>query len=119
MIIFLIMIGIVVALLLVWLVKKDVLILAAFWAALIIVVLVAIYTLLAEYATSKTNLVHWQQKREALVYQMDHNLYLGDALGEFNSEVMRKRILHESPWTSWFEGDYIMQIEPIDVGKGE
>lgn len=59
-----------------------------------------------------------ESKRDALIYQMNNGLYLGDALGDFNAEIIYHQSLHESPWTNVFVGDCWMEIEPIDV-KGE
>ena len=56
-----------------------------------------------------------ESKRDAIVYQMEHELYLGGMLGDFNAEIIHERALHENPWTNIFIGDYWMEIEPIDV----
>lgn len=56
------------------------------------------------------------EERAAIVYQMEHNLYLGDAIGEFNSKVVYHQMGHQDPWTSWFHGSYWMEIDPIDLG---
>ncbi len=64
------------------------------------------------------NLAMLESKRDAIVYQMEHELYLGDTLGDFNADIIYHQHLHESPWTNIFVGDYWMEIEPIDV-KGE
>ena len=55
-----------------------------------------------------------QAEREALVYQVEHNLYLGDAVGKFNSELITSQFGHEDPWTSWFYGSYWMEVDPIE-----
>lgn len=54
-------------------------------------------------------------KREALSYQIENNIYFGDAVGEFNSEVIDHQMGHLNPWTSWLYGSYWMEIEPIDL----
>lgn len=54
-----------------------------------------------------------QAERDAIVYQMDNKLYLGDALGKFNSKIISWRHTYENPWTSWFQGDYIYEVDPI------
>lgn len=64
------------------------------------------------------NLAMLKSRRDAIVYQMEHELYLGDTLGDFNADVIYHQYLHESPWTNIFIGDYWIEIEPIDV-KGE
>lgn len=56
-----------------------------------------------------------ESKRDAIVYQMEHELYLGDTLGDFNSDVIYYQHLHESPWMNIFVGNYWMEIEPVDV----
>ena len=56
-----------------------------------------------------------QAKREALVYQMDHELYLGDSLGKFNEEIISGRYYHDNPWTSWFVGGHYYEVDPIDL----
>lgn len=53
-------------------------------------------------------------EREALVYQVDHNLYLGDAVGKFNSELINAQLGHEDPWTNWFYGSYWTEVDPIE-----
>lgn len=56
-----------------------------------------------------------QAERDAIVYQMDNKLYLGDALGKFNSKIISWRHTYENPWTSWFQGDYIYEVDPIEL----
>lgn len=56
-----------------------------------------------------------QAERDAIVYQMDNKLYLGDALGKFNSKIISWRHIYENPWTSWFQGDYIYEVDPIEL----
>ena len=58
-----------------------------------------------------------QAERTALVYQVEHNLYLGDAVGKFNSELINSQLGHEDPWTSWFYGSYWMEVDPIEFGE--
>ena len=57
-------------------------------------------------------------KREALVHQLDHDIYLGDAVGEFNSNLAKAQISYKSPWTNWFYASWIMEIEPITFEGG-
>lgn len=63
------------------------------------------------------NLAALQAEREALAYQAENNLYLGDAVGKFNSELIRNQLGRESPWTSWLYGSYCMEVEPIELNK--
>jgi hypothetical protein len=69
--------------------------------------------ILVERGFNDRNYVKYSAKREAIVYQMEHGFYLGDSLGEFNSKLLVAKKSHESPWTSWLVGDYVMQLEPI------
>jgi hypothetical protein len=71
--------------------------------------------IICENAFADRMLAKLQAEREALVYQMEHNLFLGDALGEFNKKIVSWKMTYESPWTSWFQGDYILQIDPISL----
>ena len=63
------------------------------------------------------NLATLQAEREALVYQAENNLYLGDAVGKFNSELIRNQLGHKNPWISWFYGSYWLEVEPIELNK--
>ena len=85
-------------------------------SALFIIILFAIGTcIIKEHALYDTKLAMLQAKREALVYQLENDMYLGDAIGEFNSNILEARGNHENPWTSWFYGDYYMEVEPIEL----
>ena len=63
------------------------------------------------------NLATLQAEREALVYQVENNLYLGDAVGKFNSELIRNQLGRKSPWISWLYGSYWLEVEPIELNK--
>lgn len=52
-------------------------------------------------------------KREALEYQLHEHIYLGDAVGKFNSELITAQKEYQSPWTNWFHAGWVMEIEPI------
>ena len=56
-------------------------------------------------------------KRDAIVYQMENNLYLGSSLGDFNADLIEAKRCHESPWTNWLIGEYVMDIELIPTSK--
>ncbi len=58
-----------------------------------------------------------QLRREAIVWQIEHDLYVGGILDEYNAEVYRAQYNHENPWTNWFYGDYYMELELIDTGE--
>lgn len=58
---------------------------------------------------------HLEEKRNAIVYEMEHGFYVGDSLGEFNADLKHNKMLHQNPWTSWFIGGYVMDVEPIET----
>jgi len=80
-----------------------------------ILLLIFVTVSICENAFGDIMLAKLQAERDALVYQMEHNLFLGDALGEFNKKIIGYKMVYENPWTSWFQGDYILQIDPIDL----
>ena len=59
--------------------------------------------------------IGWEEKRKAIVYEMEHGFYVGDSLGEYNATLKGMQRLNKNPWTNWFVGDYIMEIEPIGL----
>lgn len=63
--------------------------------------------------------MRWEERRNAIVYEMDHGFYVGDSLGDFNSELRAKQMIHKNPWVSWFSGKYIMEIKPIPTERKE
>ena len=71
-------------------------------------------TAIVENTLHDRKLAALQAERTALVYQVEHNLYLGDAVGKFNSELISSQFGHENPWTSWFYGSYWMEVDPIE-----
>lgn len=80
-----------------------------------LLLMIFVMVIICENAFADRMLAKLQAEREALVYQMEHNLFLGDALGEFNKKIVGWKMIYESPWTSWFQGDYILQIDPISL----
>ena len=96
--------------------REDLFITGICLSAFFGIVLFAIGTyVIKEHALYDTKLAMLQAKREALVYQLENDMYLGDAIGEFNSNILEGRGNHENPWTSWFYGDYYMEVEPIEL----
>lgn len=71
-------------------------------------------TAISENTHQDRKLAALQAERTALVYQVEHNLYLGDAVGKFNSDLINSQFGHEDPWTSWFYGSYWMEVDPIE-----
>lgn len=63
------------------------------------------------------NLREWQLKRESIVWQMGNDLYVGGALDDYNTSVYSKQYQYKNPWTSWFHGEYVMELELIDTGE--
>ena len=54
-------------------------------------------------------------KREAVVYELKNNIYLGDPVGDFNSKLIEAQTERQNPWLSWFHGSYIMDVKPIEI----
>ena len=71
-------------------------------------------TVITENTSHNRRLAALQAERTALVYQVEHNLYLGDAVGKFNSGLINSQLGHEDPWTSWFYGSYWTGVDPIE-----
>lgn len=71
-------------------------------------------TIITENTFHDRKLAALQAERTALVYQVEHNLYLGDAVGKFNSKLIDSQFGHENPWTSWLYGSYWMEVDPIE-----
>lgn len=73
--------------------------------------------ILCTHINPDARISQWEAKREALVYQIENGIYYGDALGEFNSELIYDQKANQNPWLSWFHGDYIMEVEPIALER--
>ena len=84
-----------------------------FVAVLILIIMLLI--ILSEHTFIDRKIDALQAERDALVYQMDNKLYLGDALGDFNKKIISWRYTYENPWTSWFQGDYVFKVDPIPL----
>ena len=74
-------------------------------------------TVITENTCHNRRLAALQAERTALVYQVEHNLYLGDAVGKFNSDLIYSQLCHEDPWTRWFYGSYWMEVDPIEFNE--
>ena len=102
---------------LIWAIKSEsdesIILCSMTFIALLIVSII----LVCENSFPETKKIQLEEKRKAIVYEMDHGFYVGDSLGEFNAQLKRKQRLNENPWTSWFIGDYIMEVEPIELGE--
>lgn len=81
----------------------------------VIVLTVMLLIILSEHTFIDQKIDALQAERDALVYQMDNKLYLGDALGDFNKKIISWRYTYENPWTSWFQGDYVFKVDPIPL----
>ena len=78
-------------------------------------VIVSGIVIAGEQVAHDANLSRLQAEREALVYQFENNMYLGDAVGKFNGDLAAAQVKHNSPWTNWFYGDYYMEVDPIEL----
>lgn len=68
-----------------------------------------------EHVFADSHKAQLQAERDALIYQINNKLYVGNAIGEFNAKVISAKHIKLNPWTNWFMGDYILDIELIDV----
>lgn len=84
-----------------------------FVAAIALIIMLLI--ILSEHTFINQKIDALQAERDALVYQMDNKLYLGDSLGDFNKKIISWRYIYENPWTSWFQGDYVFKVDPIPL----
>ena len=82
---------------------------------LFVVLLFMCIFIVSEHVCVERHLVGLRAEREALVYQVENNIYFGDSVGQFNSRVMINRHYHDSPWTNWFSGGYWYEIDPIEL----
>ena len=83
-------------------------------ASLIILVLMLI-SIIDAHSFKERRIASLRTEREAIVYQMEHGLYLGDCLGDFNNKILSNRYEYENPWTSWFQSDYVYEVDPIEL----
>lgn len=70
-------------------------------------------TIISNNINPESKLASINAEREAIVYQIENGLYLGDAVGKFNREVTEEQMNNKNPWLSWFCGDYIDEVELI------
>ena len=82
---------------------------------LLVAILISGIDILGEHTFTAMYVEKLNVERAALVYQMENNLYLGDALGAFNAKITYGRAAHENPWLSWYYGPYYMEVEPIPL----
>ena len=86
--------------------------------SLILLVFVAIpigIDVIPEHTNQGAKLAELEARKSSVEYQIENGLVIGDALAEFNGELAYKQELLKSPWTNWFVGDYIEEVEPINV----
>ena len=76
-----------------------------------IILTVAIIT---AHARPQYKIEKWNLKREAIVWQMENGYMSGD-LAEYNDDVFSAQKNLNNPWFSWFHGDWVMELELIDV----
>ena len=86
-------------------------------AAVLVVVLAIAIGIVNSPRYQEESLREWQLKREAIVWQMENDLYVGGILDEYNTTIYAKQYQHKNPWTSWFHGEYVMELELIDTGE--
>ncbi len=81
----------------------------------VIVLIGLLVCIIKEHTFTENKVLELQAERNAIVYQMENHLYLGDALGEYNKKILSMRHMHDNPWTSWLQGGYVYEVDPIDL----
>lgn len=88
---------------------------AAILGVVVIIMGIAIYLENLSPCYRQAELNKLNAEREALEYQISQHFYLGNSLSDYNSKVINGKMYHENPWINWFQGDYIMEVEPIAI----
>lgn len=60
----------------------------------------------------------WEMRRAPLAYQVDEKEIdgaLASAIAEFNVDLAKEKARNQSIWTNWLVGDYIEEIDYIQM----
>lgn len=72
------------------------------------------------FGRSSIYLQRWEARRAPLAYQVDDGEIdgaLATAIGQFNDDLIARKARHENVWTSWLVGDYIENVDLIQLPK--
>ena len=79
-----------------------------------IITIILTVIIIGVHARPQYKIEKWNLKREAIVWQMENGYMSGD-LAEYNEDVFSEQKNLNNPWFSWFHGDWVMELELIDV----
>ena len=100
-------------------VKNDIEVVGSIGIGILIPAVIAFAVVAAQVLPENTNhdanLAEWEARKSSIEYQIENGLVVGDTMSEFNSELAYKKELQKSPWTNWFVGSYVDELELIDV----
>lgn len=68
------------------------------------------------------NRIEMEQKKASIEWGIKNitqvnSLELIKNIEEYNSDIIKKRVIHDNFWTSWFANDVAFEFETIDVNK--
>lgn len=87
------------------------------------ILLISILFIIVIHINNAGNLEAMNEKREAIVYQLENETYknannvgtneLFNDISDFNSDVIRGQAGLNNPWFNWFYASYWRDVEPI------
>lgn len=87
------------------------------------ILLISMLFIIVIHINNTGNLEAMNEKREAIVYQLENETYknannvgtneLFNDISDFNSDVIRGQAGLNNPWFSWFYASYWKDVEPI------
>lgn len=79
--------------------------------------------LIAQCPISKrSDRIAMEQRKAAIEWGIENitqvnSLDLIDDIKDYNSDILKNRMIHDNFWTSWFVNDVAFEFETIDVNK--
>lgn len=70
----------------------------------------------------RNNRIEMEQKKASIEWGIENitqvnSLELVKSIEEYNSGIIKNRMIHDNFWTSWFVNDVAFEFETIDVNK--
>lgn len=70
----------------------------------------------------RSNRIEMKQKKASIEWGIENitqvnSLDLVKSIEEYNSDIIKNRMIHDNFWTSWFVNDVAFEFETIDVNK--
>ena len=66
-------------------------------------------------ANIEQEVLKWQTKRDAIVYEMNEGILIGDALTDFNTDLATEKWANDNPWLNWYVNDSVDEVELIPI----